>query len=54
MENILLSNLEFERDVIISSHVQIKDEQERVKDEQDSLQVFLIKITLFWMKMNLS
>jgi len=39
MENILLSNLEFERDVIISSHVQIKDEQERVKDEQDSLQV---------------
>ena len=27
MENILLSNLEFERDVIISSSIQIKDEQ---------------------------
>jgi len=36
MENILLSNLEFERDVIISSHIQIKDEQDSPQVEEPS------------------
>jgi len=40
MENILLSNLEFERDVIISSNIQIKDEQQvQVFEEPSSSQV---------------
>lgn len=38
MENILLSNLEFERDVIISSHIQIKDEQACLKDDQEQVE----------------
>jgi len=42
MENILLSNLEFERDVIISSQIQIKDEQSshQVVEEPSSTQVW--------------
>jgi len=42
MENILLSNLEFERDVIISSSIQIKDEQHyppQVDEEPSSSQI---------------
>jgi len=41
MENILLSNLEFERDVIISTQIQIKDEQSnpQVIEEPSSSQV---------------